>query len=101
MNLVRLGGSAALALLLSTPSAAQTPTPAFALLGPLQQLDVASLNDPLSPGSMTVNGIPVVLPRNLYVTVPDRQRSISRQAPGVVSGPGLSEQAQRAGARGR
>ncbi len=65
-----LAVSATLALLLAAGAQAQAPTPSFALLGYLQEIDVASLADPLSQGTLVVNGITVVLPRNLYITMP-------------------------------
>ncbi len=79
MKLAHLGASAAAALCLLLPVAghAQAPTPGFAMLGYLQELDVANLNDPLSAGSMVVNGIPVVLPRNLYITLPGQYLTVN------------------------
>lgn len=60
-----------LGLLLAWPAVrAQAPTTSFALLGHIQELEVANPNDPLSEGSLVVNGIRVVLPRNLHVVMP-------------------------------
>lgn len=71
-NLLRRAASAlALALLpLCMAAQAQAPNPSFVLLGYLQELNVANLNDPLSAGSMVVNGVKVTLPRNIYITMP-------------------------------
>lgn len=49
---------------------AQTPTPSFSLVGHLEQLDVTNLADPLSAGSLVVNGVNVTLPRNLLIKMP-------------------------------
>ena len=74
-RLVQLG---ALALAVhALPVAAQTPTPSFAMLGYLQQLDVDSLSDPLSAGSMRVNGIDVVLPGNLLIKMPGQYLTVN------------------------
>ena len=56
---------------------AQTPTPSFSMLGYLQALDVDDLNDPLSSGSMVVNGIRVVLPRNLLIKMPGQYLTVN------------------------
>ena len=69
--------AAALALA-SAPLAVQAqPTPGFAMLGHLQTLAVDNAADPLSAGRMTVNGVPVRLPRNLYVTMPGQYLTVS------------------------
>lgn len=66
----------ALALLASGAAGAQ-PNPGFAMLGHLQTLSVDDANNPLSAGRMTVNGIPVRLPANLYVTLPGQYLTVS------------------------
>ncbi len=55
---------------------AQTPTPSFSLVGHLQQLDVTNLADPLSAGSMVVNGVRVTLPRNLLIKMPGQYLTV-------------------------
>ena len=56
---------------------AQTPTPSFALIGHLEQLDVTNLADPLSDGSMVVNGTRITLPRNLLIKMPGQYLSVN------------------------
>lgn len=69
--------AAALCLVLPLSTRAQAPTPGFALLGHLQELDVGDLNDPLSAGRMVVDGTPVVLPRNLFITMPGQYLTLT------------------------
>ena len=69
---------AVLVLLLAALNAqAQPPTPSFSLLGYLQEIDVTDLADPLSDGTLMVNGISVVLPRNLYITMPGQYLTVN------------------------
>lgn len=56
---------------------AQIPTPSFALVGHLEQLDVTNLADPLSAGSMVVNGTRVTLPRNLLIKMPGQYLTVN------------------------
>lgn len=79
MKFAHLAASATVVLcvLLPLPGRAQAPTPGFAMLGYLQELDVANLNDPLSAGTMVVNGVPVVLPANLYITLPGQYLTLN------------------------
>ncbi|MCB2016540.1 MAG: hypothetical protein KDF54_03340 [Hydrogenophaga sp.] len=72
-----LGAWLVLALQLGTPAWAQTPTPSFSMLGYLQELDVTDLGDPLSGGRMKVNGIDVVLPRNLLIKMPGQYLTVN------------------------
>ena len=44
--------------------------PGFAMLGHIEALSVDNAADPLSAGRLTINGIPVRLPRNLFITMP-------------------------------
>ncbi len=55
---------------------AQIPTPSFSLVGHLEQLDVTNLADPLSSGSLVVNGVPVTLPRNLLIKLPGQYATV-------------------------
>ncbi len=55
---------------------AQTPTPSFSLVGHLEQLDVTNLADPLSAGSMVVNGVRVTLPKNLLIKMPGQYLTV-------------------------
>ena len=66
-----------LCLLLPPTVQAQVPTTAFVMLGHVQALDVDNLADPLSAGALTLNGIPVVLPRNLYITMPGQYLTVN------------------------
>jgi hypothetical protein len=47
------------------------------MLGYLQELDVANLGDPLSEGTMKLNGIEVVLPRNLLIKMPGQYLTLN------------------------
>ncbi|MGJ7580283.1 hypothetical protein ACSFA3_08890 [Variovorax sp. RHLX14] len=83
--------------LASAPFAASAqPNPGFAMLGHLQTLTVDDAADPLSAGRLTVNGVPVRLPRNLFVTMPGQYLTVSdlfrgkRPGSDVVPGPGLT-----------
>jgi hypothetical protein len=67
------------AALLLVPSAyAAPPTPSFSMLGYLQELSVnmTSPNDPLSDGVMVVNGVRVVLPKNLLIKMPGQYLTV-------------------------
>jgi hypothetical protein len=55
----------------------QTPKPSFSMLGYLQELDVDDLMDPLSSGSMVVNGIKVILPKNLLIKMPGQYLTVN------------------------
>ena len=59
------------------PAMAQTPTASFSMLGYLQELDVANLADPLSAGTMKLNGIDVVLPGNLLIKMPGQYLTLN------------------------
>ncbi len=78
--IVRTLVAAALAFVACNASA-QTPQPSFSLLGYIQELDVDDLNDPLSTGRVRVNGIDVVLPKNLLITMPGQYLTIERPLP--------------------
>lgn len=54
-----------------------TPTPSFSILGYLQELDVDNLSDPLSAGSLVVNGTKVILPRNLLIKMPGQYLTVN------------------------
>lgn len=56
---------------------AQTPTPSFSMLGYLQALTLDDSTNPLSSGSMVVNGVRVVLPRNLLIKMPGQYLSVN------------------------
>jgi hypothetical protein len=68
------------------------PTPSFSMLGYLQELDVDNLNDPLSAGSMVVNGVRIVLPRNLLIKMPGQYLTVNDLFRGAHPGsaPGLA-----------
>lgn len=68
-----------LAILLLAPYAyAAPPTPSFSMLGYLEALDVnlTTPNDPLSDGSMVVNGVRVILPKNLLIKMPGQYLTV-------------------------
>jgi len=72
--------SLALALLLfggAGDARGEDPNPSFLLTGYLQVLEVDDASDPLSGGSLTVNGAQVILPRNLLVTMPGQYLTLS------------------------
>ncbi|NOG72282.1 hypothetical protein [Roseicella sp. DB1501] len=48
------------------------PTTSFTLVGHIERFTLDNAGDPLSAAVMTVRGIPVVLPRNLLITLPGR-----------------------------
>ncbi|MEO9101777.1 MAG: hypothetical protein ABI212_07935 [Burkholderiaceae bacterium] len=56
---------------------AQTPTASFSMLGYLQELKIDNPADELSGGSMKINGIDVVLPQNLLITMPGQYLALS------------------------
>ncbi|MGB7816987.1 MAG: hypothetical protein WBL28_11630 [Methylotenera sp.] len=56
---------------------AAPPTPSFSMLGYLQELNVDNLNDPLSAGSMVVNGVRVILPSNLLIKMPGQYLTVN------------------------
>ncbi len=56
---------------------AQTPTPSFSLLGHIEALDVDDLTDPFSSGTMTVNGLKIILPRNLLIVMPGQYLTLN------------------------
>ncbi|MFP8779516.1 hypothetical protein [Hydrogenophaga sp. RWCD_12] len=76
----------------ASPAAAQTPNASFSMLGYLQELDVTSLADPLSAGTMKINGIDVVLPRNLLIKMPGQYLTLNDlfRGPHPGSAPALS-----------
>ncbi|AGI23135.1 hypothetical protein ACYCAX_19175 [Pseudomonas sp. MT3] len=55
----------------------EDPNPSFLLTGYLQELKVDNPGDPLSGGSLTVNGARVILPRNLLITMPGQYLTLS------------------------
>ncbi|HEY0286706.1 MAG TPA: hypothetical protein VGC62_06795 [Pseudomonas sp.] len=55
----------------------EDPNPSFSLAGYLRDLTVSDANDPLSAGSLNVNGINVVLPKNLLITLPGQYLTAS------------------------
>ncbi len=75
--LALLGALALLGLLASAPARAQVPTPSFSMLGYLQELALSNPADPLSAGSMRVNGITVVLPANLLIKMPGQYLTVN------------------------
>lgn len=77
MKFARPVASVAVLLSAALNAQAQAPTPSFGLLGYLQEIDVANLADPLSEGTLVVNGITVVLPRNLYITMPGQYLTVN------------------------
>lgn len=70
-------GLALVLALQALPAAAQTPNASFSMLGYLQELDVANLADPLSAGTMKVNGVDVLLPRNLLIKMPGQYLTLN------------------------
>ncbi len=68
------------AALMSWSIAANAQTvlrPSFSMVGFVEELSVASLTDPLSAGSMTVNGIKITLPANLLITMPGQYLTLN------------------------
>lgn len=88
-----------LAALAGGPAAAQTPTPSFSMLGYLQELSLANPADPLSAGSMRVNGISVVLPANLLVKMPGQYLTVNDlfRGPHPGTAPALAAPQPRSG----
>lgn len=73
-----LGRAVAIAVALHFVSAtAQVPNASFSMLGYLQELDVANLADPLSAGTMKINGVDVVIPRNLLIKMPGQYLTLN------------------------
>lgn len=67
-----------LAMLLLAPCAyAAPPTPSFSMLGYLQQLKLDNPSNPLSSGSMVVNGVNVILPNNLLIKMPGQYLTVN------------------------
>jgi hypothetical protein len=62
------------------------------MLGYLQELDVDDLANPMSSGSMVVNGVKVVLPGNLLIKMPGQYLTVNDLFRGVHPGmaPGLA-----------
>ena len=60
----------AAAMLGTSLALAQTPNPSFALVGHIERFSLDAPAQPLGSAVMTVRGIPVILPRNLLVTMP-------------------------------
>lgn len=60
----------AAAMLGASLALAQTPNPSFALVGHIERFSLDAPAQPLGSAVMTVRGIPVILPRNLLVTMP-------------------------------
>lgn len=75
--LAALGLSLALIATVAAPSRAQTPHASFSMLGYLTALEVDDLNDPLSSGRLVVNGVQVVLPRNLLIKMPGQYLTVN------------------------
>jgi hypothetical protein len=90
MSIARTLFAAALAFA-SLGAAAQTPNPSFSLLGYIQELDVDDLADPLSSGRVRVNGIDVVLPKNLLITMPGQYLTLNDLFRGKVPAPTASK----------
>lgn len=67
----------ACALLLPGYTLAQTPTPSFSMLGYLEELELDNLADPLSGGSLVVNGVKVLLPANLLFKMPGQYLTLN------------------------
>ena len=63
----------------ATTTHAQTliDRPSFSIVGFVQELDVENLTEPLSKGSMTVNGIKIILPANLLITMPGQYLTVN------------------------
>lgn len=78
---------------------AQTPTPSFSLVGHLERFEVTDLADPLSAGSMVVNGTRVTLPKNLLVKLPGQYLTVNDLFRGKHPGkaPALSAAARPSG----
>ena len=76
-----------LAMLLLAPCAyAAPPTPSFSMLGYLQQLKLDNPSNPLSSGSMVVNGVNVILPNNLLIKMPGQYLTVNDLFRGPNSG---------------
>ncbi len=87
------GRAAAFAIALALgplPAAAQTPNPSFAIIGPIEALTLDSAADPLSGGSVRVNGLSVTLPRNLLLTLPGQYLTLNDLFRGPHPGSGAT-----------
>ena len=63
------------------------PVPSFALTGHIEAFTLDTPNNPLGAASMTVRGIPVVLPRNLLITMPGRYMTAQEIFRGPLGAP--------------
>lgn len=72
-----LRGALMVLALHAVPAMTQTPNASFFMLGYLQELDVANLADPLSAGTMKLNGVDVVLPSNLLIKMPGQYLTLN------------------------
>lgn len=87
----RFKAATSVALMLATGNAAaQTPNPSFSLLGMIQELALDEPANPLSPGSVVVNGLRVTLPRNLLITMPGQYLTLNDIFRGPQPGDGAS-----------
>ncbi|MCK0197253.1 hypothetical protein MWN34_10045 [Ancylobacter sp. 6x-1] len=78
-------GFLALALL-GPVGAAQAQTPSFATTGFIESLALTTPGDPLSAGTMVVSNQPILLPRNLMVTMPGRYMTVQDLFRGPTGG---------------
>jgi hypothetical protein len=67
---------AALALCAGAATA-QVPNPSFSIIGHVEALTLDTPADPLSAGSVRVNGLTVLLPRNLLITLPGQYLTLN------------------------
>ncbi len=54
-----------------------TPTASFSMLGYLQELTVDQVDNPLSSGSMVINGVKIILPGNLLIKMPGQYLTVN------------------------
>ncbi|MEN0075355.1 MAG: hypothetical protein AAGC69_13280 [Paracraurococcus sp.] len=67
------------------------PTTSFTLVGHIERFALDDAGDPLSAAVMTVRGVPVVLPRNLLITMPGRYMTARDLFRGPPDGAVLAE----------
>jgi len=58
-------------------NAPPTPTASFSMLGYLQELTVDQVDNPLSSGSMVINGVKIILPGNLLIKMPGQYLTVN------------------------